>query len=76
MHNLGDQGQRLQRSWSKFFEQKKFGEVVQVAFISHGEHCAKTFQIDVSGSHFMMTRQLQVARFMDGYLWFFMGDLQ
>src|SRR5688572_32690092 len=56
MDDFGDERKRLQSAWAEILEQQKFSELMQIAFIRDGEHCAETFQVEVPRANVVMIR--------------------
>src|SRR6185436_9334796 len=55
------QGERLQDAWAELFKEQQLGEVLQALVIRNGEHCTKSFQIDVFFAYVVMCRKSQVS---------------
>ena len=62
MNNFRNQPQRLKGARPEFLQQQKFSEVMQVTFVSDGEHCAQSFQVNILRPDLVMYRHAQVTK--------------
>ena len=66
MHNLGNQGQRLQRARSKPFDKQQGGKVAQFLLVRNREHGSQPFEIDILRADVVMRGHGEFANFGKG----------
>src|SRR4030095_8800424 len=60
--DFGYQRKRLKRARSKLFKKQQLCKVVKVSLVGDGKDGAKTLEVDVLRSHFVMARHAEVPR--------------
>src|SRR5205814_8797029 len=66
--------QALQSAWTMILQQQERSKVAKLTFVSHSQHRAEAFQVNIRNAHLMMRRHAELAHLIERGFRLFLRD--